>query len=258
MSHVLLTNLLIVTAMMFAVWLMSLQRRDVSIVDLFWGIGFVIVAWTSWWQAGQSSLWTALPVGMTTLWGLRLSGYLTWRNWGKPEDYRYASLRQRFGVAFPLLSLPIVFLLQAVLIWVVSLPVQLAVFDADETAEFAWVLCGIAAWGAGLFFETVGDIQLSRFKGDPRNQGKILDSGLWRYTRHPNYFGDFLVWWGLSFVAIGLGAAWWTLVGPVVMSVLLMRVSGVTLLESSLRERKPGYADYTRNTNAFFPWRPKS
>ncbi|QDT68499.1 hypothetical protein MalM25_14220 [Planctomycetes bacterium MalM25] len=250
-----LTNLAAVLLMHSVVWLVSLAKRDVSIVDLFWGIGFAVITWLSLLTTTPTPLgW--LLVGMVTVWAFRLSGYLTWRNWGEPEDKRYAAMRDRWGPSFPLASLLIVFVLQAVLTWIVALPLQTAILHGGPIS--GWALAGVVVYATGLFFESVGDYQLAHFKADPANRGRVLDSGLWRYTRHPNYFGDFLVWWGVYLVSVQAGFVWWTLIGPVVMSILLMKVSGVTLLEKSLGERLGAYGEYTRRTNAFFPWRPKA
>ena len=249
-----LSNLAAVLLMHSLVWLVSLAKRDVSIVDLFWGVGFALIAWLSGFAAAPTPLgW--LLIAMVTVWALRLSGYLTWRNWGEPEDRRYAAMRQNWGPIFPLASLLIVFVLQAVLTWIVALPVQTAILRGGEIGLFA--IAGLTIYLAGLFFESVGDYQLARFKADPANRGRVLDTGLWRYTRHPNYFGDFLVWWGIYLVSLQAGFVWWMLIGPVVMSILLMRVSGVTLLEKSLSQRLDAYGDYARRTNAFFPWPPR-
>lgn len=237
------------------VWLISLRTRDVSIVDICWGLGFVVIAWLSQrWIAGDS-LRAALVVAMVTLWGVRLAAYLAWRNWGQGEDYRYQAMRRHHGERFGLISLGTVFGLQAVLMWIVSLPVQAAI-AAPPSPLGLWDLLGLGLWAVGMFFETVGDVQLARFKADPANRGQVMDRGLWAWTRHPNYFGDFCVWWGLGCVALAIGATW-TLVGPLLMSVLLMRVSGAALLERGLQKTKPGYADYIARTPAFFP-RPPS
>ena len=198
-----------------------------------------------------------LPV-LVTIWGLRLSIYLGRRNRGKREDFRYRAMRERFGAAFPVVSLGVLFLLQAGLAWIVSLPVQAGIQGSvGESWRSLFVVAGTVLWGIGLAFETVGDVQLARFKRDVESKGRVLDRGLWRYTRHPNYFGDFLVWWGLFVIAAATGA-WWTFVGPIVMSVLLIRVSGAGLLERTIGERRPGYADYVRRTSGFFPRPPKA
>ncbi len=257
MTGILLTNAGVIAVLMAALWGLSLVLRDASIMDPFWGLGFTIVGWTSAVVTGSLGTEGAVLVALTTVWGLRLAGYLSWRSLGKGEDFRYRAMRKRWGERFPLVSLGTVFLLQGALLWVVSLPVQLGQ-DPGPGEGLGWLAgAGIAAWAVGLFFETVGDAQLARFKADATNEGRVLDSGLWRYTRHPNYFGDFCVWWGLFLVALALGAPWWTATGPALMSVLLLRVSGVALLERSLSRRKPGYEEYVRRTSAFFPRPPK-
>ncbi|WP_428264236.1 DUF1295 domain-containing protein [Haliangium sp.] len=249
-------------AIMALLWLLSLPLRNASIVDIFWGVGFVVVAWLSYVYAGRNGATPSLLLPlMTTAWGLRLAGYLAWRNLGKGEDYRYRSMRKHIGPRFWWVSLFSVFALQGVLIGVVSLPIQAGLL-APAGDGVSW-LCGagIAAWLVGVGFETVGDLQLARFKADPANRGQVMDRGLWRYTRHPNYFGDFMVWWGLYLVAVSdidrLLSIGWTAIGPAIMSVLLLRVSGVTLLEKTITDRRPGYADYIRRTSAFFPRPPK-
>ncbi len=240
---------------MIIVWLESLRRKDASIVDLVWGFGFAVVAWTAYFSAEETESSRLLLPILTSIWGLRLSAYLAWRNHGRPEDYRYQAMRKKWGDAFPIASLLTVFVVQGVVMWVVSLPVQIGTTSPNHVVSWS-VVIGIAIWAIGLFFESVGDWQLARFKSDPGNAGRVLDTGLWRFTRHPNYFGDFVVWWGIYFVAVALSGVWWTAIGPIVMSIFLMRISGVTLLEKSLRKTKPDYADYEQRTNAFFPGIP--
>ncbi|MFO0756209.1 MAG: DUF1295 domain-containing protein [Byssovorax sp.] len=246
---------LAIGAALFLLWLLSLRLRDSSIVDIFWGLGFAIIAWVTLLTRGGAPPRSRLAVGLTTLWGLRLASYLAWRNIGKGEDPRYVAMRRHHGDRWPLRSLFIVFGLQGVLMWIVSLPVQAAVRAPEPAALGPLDMAGAALVIVGVLFEGVGDLQLARFKGDPQNRGKVMDRGLWRYTRHPNYFGDFVVWWGLFAIAAAAGA-WWTAIGPLLMSVLLLRVSGVTLLEKSMRAR-PGYEAYVRRTSAFFPWPPR-
>jgi len=242
---------------MLGLWLASLYLRDASIVDIAWGAGFVFVAWAVFLRTNHRAPhhW-ALPVG-TTIWGLRLSAWLGWRNHGQGEDYRYQAMRRYWGERFPVVSLFTVFVLQGTIMWVVSLPLQIAIATPDQWWPVLAIVGGLI-WSAGMFFETVADFQLARFRADPANQGQVLDYGLWRYTRHPNYFGDFLVWWGLFLVAMSQSTAWWTVIGPALMSFFLMKVSGVPLLEKSLRKTKPEYASYACKTNAFFPGRPAS
>ena len=255
---VLLVNAGVIAGLMLGLWLVSLALRDASIVDIFWGAGFVVVAWTTRLVADGSDARGWLLVALTTVWGVRLAGYLAWRNLGKGEDFRYQAMRRRHGSRFPLVSLYLVFGLQGVLMWVVSLPVQVGQVPASPDGLIWLDFVGIAFWAIGIFFETVGDLQLARFKKDPAAKGKVMDRGLWRYTRHPNYFGDFMVWWGLFLVALATGDAWWTVIGPIVMSVLLIRVSGAALLEKSLKKRRAGYDEYVRRTSAFFPRPPRA
>ena len=249
-----------VAALMVGTWLVSLVLRNASIVDITWGLGFVVVAWVSALRADAASGAASLMVAMVTVWGLRLGVYLFWRNHGNGEDYRYVAMRRRWGKRFWLISLATVFVLQGALMWIVSLPVQVAhVGDARDGALAGVALViGLALYAIGLLFEVVGDAQLARFKADPTNEGKVMRSGLWRYTRHPNYFGDACVWWGVGIVAQAVTGTWWALLGPLVMNILLLRVSGVALLERSLRKRKPDYAEYVRTTSAFVPRPPRS
>lgn len=254
-SQLLLFNGFVVAAALTALWLISLLLRDASIVDPFWGTGFVIVGWISFGTAAGDSFRGWLLPTLTTLWGLRLSLYLAWRNFGRGEDYRYRAMRERFGLRFWWISLFVVFWLQAAIQWVVALPVQLGGINAPPPNGLDGI--GVSLFCLGWLFETIGDWQLARFKSDPANKGRVMDRGLWRYTRHPNYFGDFLVWWGLFVIALAGQGPWWMVASPLMMSLLLLRVSGVTLLEKSLANAKPAYADYVRRTNAFFPWFPR-
>lgn len=232
-------------------WLLSLKLRDASIVDIFWGTGYVLVAALGLWRSGGESPRTTVFLGLAIVWGLRLSVYLGWRNIGRGEDPRYVALRAKYGANFPLLSLPLVFIFQGVLIWVISMPLQVPA----EEGRRGWTVVetvGVVLWVIGFVFETVGDWQLARFRSRPENRGRVLDRGLWALTRHPNYFGDAMVWWGLSLPAVA-GGAWWTAIGPALMTWLLMRFSGVPLLERSLVASRPGYQEYMKRTNAFFP-----
>jgi steroid 5-alpha reductase family enzyme len=219
-------------ALVLAAWALSVRLRDVSIVDVVWGLGFVCVAWVAFATGDGDSGRRALLAMLVTVWGLRLAGYIGWRKLRHPgEDPRYGAWRERHGDRFWLVSLVTVFLFQGLLVWIVSLPVQAAA-NADGGLGVLDAL-GVALWAVGLFFEAVGDAQMARFKADTRNRGTVMDRGLWRYTRHPNYFGDFCVWWGIALIALSAGA-WWTLVGPAVMTLLLTRVSGKDHLERSL------------------------
>lgn len=242
---------------MCLLWLLSLWLRNASIVDPFWGTGFVLLAWWSGLQYPAIGPRALLMCGLVTVWGLRLSLYLLWRNAGHGEDYRYASMRRQHGPRFWWISLGTVFLLQGGILWLVALPILMTTAPTAQSAWNVWDLAGVFLWGLGLTFEVVGDWQLAAFQSDPGNRGQVLRRGLWRYTRHPNYFGDFCVWWGLYLIAVA-GGAWWTLFSPLLMSILLMRISGVTLLEATIEERRPDYAAYRRSTNAFFPGWPRT
>jgi steroid 5-alpha reductase family enzyme len=258
LAGVLIASAIAVAALMLTTWVISVVVRDASIVDLIWGLGFVVVAWVAHVVGDGVTSRSTLIAVLVTIWGLRLSGYLTWRNVGKGEDRRYQAMRKRWGDRFWLISLGTVFVAQGLLMWIVSLPVQLAAHAAEPTnlGLLAWV--GVAVWLVGFVFESVGDLQLARFKADPANEGRVMDRGLWRYTRHPNYFGDFCVWWGIFLVAAETGPARWGVVGPLVMSALLMRYSGVGMLEKTIGKRRPGYADYVRRTSTFFPLPPRA
>ena len=245
--------LLLLVAVVF--WLVSLWRNDVSIVDSLWSLMFLVVALAYAAMRGDGGPREVLVLALVAVWALRLSAYISWRNHGQPEDYRYQEIRANNEPGFRFKSFYIVFVLQAVLAWVISLPLAGAI-SGQSTIGFL-DYAGVALFLVGLFFEAIGDLQLSRFRKDPGNAGKVLDKGLWRYTRHPNYFGNFTIWWGFYLVALSAGA-WWTVVSPLLMTFLLLKVSGVALLEKDIGERRPRYQQYIRRTNAFFPGLPRS
>jgi steroid 5-alpha reductase family enzyme len=254
--EILLANLAVLAVAIASLWAASVPLRDASIADVFWGFGFVLVAWTSWIAADASSVRVLLLVALVTVWGMRLAIYLLWRRWGEREDRRYAAMRARNAPHFWWSSFFSVFVLQGLLIGFVSLPVQAAAWR-DVRSPWTWFDgLGVALWLTGFCFEAVGDWQLARFKAHPANNGRVLDQGLWHYTRHPNYFGDFCVWWGIYLIAAAGGAAA-TIASPAVMSLLLLRVSGVALLERTIADRRPEYAEYKRRVNAFFPGPPR-
>ena len=249
---VILVNLGVVLTLVTLLWLASVRLEDSSIVDPFWGFGFVVVAWSTGLLAPSQHARGWLLVALVSIWGLRLSGYLFIRNRGKGEDRRYQAMRNKHGARFWWVSLFTVFLLQGVIMWIVSLTFQAGIVSGQEK-PLGWIdWLGAIVWAIGLFFEAVGDGQMAIFKSDPDNKGQVMDRGLWRYTRHPNYFGDFCVWWGLYLIALA-GGGWWTVFCPLLMSFLLLKVSGVTLLEKDIGDRRPGYREYVLRTNAFFP-----
>ena len=256
MSHAMLVSALAIVVLMLSTWVLSIILKNASIVDIVWGLGFVMVAWVVRLSTDANNARQWLLVAMVTVWGLRLAGYLFWRNHGNGEDFRYRAMRKHYGPRFGLISLVTVFALQGALMFVVSLSVQLG--QADATPNIGVIAyIGVALWLVGLFFEAVGDAQLARFKSDPANQGMVMRTGLWRYTRHPNYFGDSCVWWGIGLVAAETGSAAWGLIGSLVMTILVRRVSGVPMLEKTMGKRRPGYAEYVATTSPFFPRPPK-
>jgi steroid 5-alpha reductase family enzyme len=246
-----------IAVLMVTTWLVSVVRRDASIVDIVWGFGFVAVSWVLVASLEADRPRQFLLAALTSIWGLRLAGYLARRNLGKGEDFRYQAMRRRWGARFPVISLVTVFGLQGAIMWIVSLPLQYGSADADPGIGPVAVM-GIMVWLVGFLFETVGDAQLARFKADPANAGKVMDRGLWSLTRHPNYFGDSMVWWGIGIVAAETGSGVIGLAGPLVMMFFLMRVSGVPMLERSLMKRREGYAEYAARTSAFFPRPPRA
>jgi steroid 5-alpha reductase family enzyme len=238
-------------------WLISLWRRDASVVDPFWGPGFVMIAAVAFWLGSGYQPRRALITAMVAIWGIRLGLHLLARNLREGEDRRYAAMREHWGDAFPWVSLGSVFLLQGMLMWLISLPIQAVATAPGPRALTAFDLIGGVAWGTGMLFEAVGDEQLRRFKADPANRGRVLDSGLWAYTRHPNYFGDALVWWGIFAVAAGVPGGWWTVFSPLMMTFFLLKVSGVAMLERDIADRRPAYREYVERTSAFLPRPPK-
>ncbi|MDX1604888.1 MAG: DUF1295 domain-containing protein [Candidatus Competibacterales bacterium] len=240
--------------LMVLAWLLSLARQDAGIVDSFWSLAFLLAAGVYHQTLAEPGPRATLVLILVAIWALRLSGHITWRNWGEPEDRRYQAIRERNEPGFAFKSLYLVFGLQGVLAWIISLPLLVAMAGS---APLGWLDgLGVALWVVGLVFEAGGDWQLARFKADPANKGRVMDRGFWRYTRHPNYFGDFCVWWGFYLLALAAGG-WWSIVAPLLMSFFLLKVSGVALLESDIGERRPAYRDYIRRTNAFFPGPPR-
>jgi steroid 5-alpha reductase family enzyme len=235
-------------------WIVATARRNVGLVDILWSLFFLAAALVFIERAPELGTRAWIVVALVAAWSLRLAGYLALRNWSAPEDHRYRAIRARNEPGFAWKSVYLVFLLQAVLAWLVAAPLAGAI--APGPAPGLLDAAGAALAASGLGFEAIADAQLARFKADPAHRGQVMDRGLWRYSRHPNYFGEFCVWWGFGLLALGAGA-WWTLFGPLLMTVLLLKVSGVALLERDIGERRPGYREYAQRTNAFFPGPPK-
>ena len=244
-----------VLVLVLGTWLVGKAIGRFNVIDVAWGLGFVVVAWVAFVLSvghGDDTRRLLMAV-LVTVWGCRLAGYIAWRSRGKGEDPRYADMFE--GHADPARRALGIFLTQAVAIWFVSLPVQVAMFERDEPG---WLLyLGTAVWAIGFFFESVGDWQLSRFRANPANQGQVMNRGLWRYTRHPNYFGDACAWWGIWLIAAQQWMGAITILSPVLMTWTLTRKTGKPLLEQGMAERRPGYADYVNRTSGFFPLPPK-
>ena len=231
-------------------WLFSVAKRNVSFVDSLWSLFFLIAAGVFFTAAAPISARGMLVLALVTIWSLRLSIYITTRNWGEEEDYRYQTIRANNEPGFAFKSLYIVFGLQGLLAWLIALPLLPAITAQAELTA----LDALAAllWLVGFVFEAGGDYQLAKFKRNPDNKGRVLNSGLWGLTRHPNYFGDFCIWWAYYLFAVAAGG-WWSIASPILMSFLLLKVSGVAMLEKTITSRRPEYAEYIQNTNAFFP-----
>lgn len=257
MIELLTSGLIAILGYMVVLWLVSLALKDASIVDIFWGPGFALAGWVYFILTPDSYLPRKLLVAaLVTIWGLRLGMHIGMRNLGKGEDYRYQTWRREAGAKWWWYSFFKVFLLQGVLMWLISSPLAVAQIAATPNLTL-FDVAGVVLWLTGFLFEAIGDWQLRRFKADSANKGKVMRTGLWQYTRHPNYFGDALLWWGyfafaLNLLPLGLV----TVYSPILMTTLLMRVSGVALLEQNLKKTKPEYADYIESTNAFFPGLP--
>jgi len=251
--HLALRGLALCAGLALLTWLASVARRDASLVDRTWslmiaGAALVYAAFAGWSGPRPIAL-----LAVVLAWGLRLCAYITARNWGHGEDRRYQAIRARNEPHFALKSLVLVFALQAVLAWIVSMPVLAALVGGRPFG--ALDAAGIVVALAGFLFEAIGDAQMASFRADATNRARVMDRGLWRYTRHPNYFGEACFWWGVWLVALGAAGAssLWTVVSPLLVTTLLLKVSGVVLLEKDIGERRPAYRDYVARTSAFVP-----
>jgi len=249
-----LAGLVPIAVLMVLAWLLSLRLRNVSIVDALWSVMFLLSAACYALLGEAHSARALLLLVLLTLWAARLAIYIGWRNHGHGEDRRYQQIRSRNNPGFEWKSLYLVFGVQALLAWIISLPLLAALHSSAPLGLLDGA--GVLLWATGFIFEAVGDAQLARFKADPAHRGQVMDRGLWRYTRHPNYFGEFCLWWGFYLIALSAGG-WWSLAAPLLMSLLLLKVSGVTLLEQDIAERRPGYKEYVLRTSAFVPRRPR-
>jgi steroid 5-alpha reductase family enzyme len=257
-------NFAILVTIIVALWWLATRIRDASFIDAFWAFGMVILALASWLHSGPPTPRGNILLGLVTLWGVRLSLHLFFRWRAVGEDPRYKLIigraMEKKGWSWNKTALIMVFAMQAPLLFITCLPAQIGIIASGGSDAIGWLAyAGIVAALTGIAFETIGDAQLKRFKNDPANAGKVLDSGLWRYTRHPNYFGDFATWWGIWLVAAdtGMGVALASVIGPIFLSFTLMKWSGGPMLERGMRKTRPLYADYVAKTSAFFPWPPK-
>lgn len=258
MISIFLTAGAVIFALMLVLWLVSLLLRNSSIVDIFWGFGFVLSAWVYYYLTPDGFIIRKLLIaGLATIWGLRLTIHVLTRNWGKPEDFRYQKWRNESGKVWWIKSLFQVFILQGFLMWIISTPLLAAQYSNLPASLTLFDYLAVIIWIIGFYFETVGDLQLTKFRSNPANKGKILNTGVWHYTRHPNYFGDSAQWWGYYLFALAAGG-WWTIFSPIIMTLFLVKVSGVALLEKTMKDTKPGYREYMENTSAFIPWIPKN
>ena len=248
-----LTALPVLLVLILPIWIASVIKRDVSIVDSTWSMMFLAMAFTYTspaWLDGELSARATLLLLMVSAWALRLSVYISWRNHGKGEDRRYQAIRRKHEPGFAFKSLYLVFGLQALLAWFISLPLLATATGSSQIGALDMIAALV--WLIGFGFETVADTQLAAFRANPENRDKVLESGLWRYSRHPNYFGECTLWWGFYLLAVAAGG-WWTFPAPLLMTFLLLRVSGVALLERDISDRRSTYPDYARQTNAFVP-----
>ena len=246
----------VIMVLMTLLWLVSVYLKNASIVDPFWGFGFVVAAVYYFIQTGEMDERKILILVLVAIWGLRLSVYLFWRNAGKGEDYRYKEFRKNYGAhRYWWVSFFQVFLLQGILLWLISAPLLGAMYDAGANPLNIIDFAAIIFWLIGFTFEAGGDFQLAKFKSNPQNKGKVLNTGFWKYTRHPNYFGDSTVWWAFGLFSVAAGS-YLPILSSVLMMALIIKVSGVALLEKSLAGKKPEYRDYIMKTSAFFPWFP--
>jgi steroid 5-alpha reductase family enzyme len=247
----------IILILVTLLWIWSVFIKNVSIVDIFWGLGFVVVNTFYVFMSGELNARKIVILTLVCIWGFRLAIYLAIRNIGKGEDFRYQEFRQNYGPKrYWWFSYFQTFLLQGILIMIISLPLLGINYNNSNGNLEILDYLGIIIWIIGFTFETVGDFQLSNFKRDPKNKGKILHTGLWKYTRHPNYFGDSAVWWAYGIFSIAAGS-YWQAIGAVIMTLLILKISGVSLLEKTLKETKPQYKEYIQKTSSFIPWFPK-
>jgi steroid 5-alpha reductase family enzyme len=250
-----LWGLVFVAGSAVLLWLLSLRIRDASIIDIFWGPGIAGVVDIAAILGQASGPRVSATLFLVNLWAVRLATHIFARHDG--EDDRYAAMRRQYGTRWWLWSLVQVFLLQAILIWFIAAPLVAAVLSGRGTIGVMDYL-GIGVAASGLICEALADFQLARFRADPANKGKVMDRGLWSWSRHPNYFGEAMMWWGFFLIGYSASHAWWLALSPLMVTFLLLKVSGVALMEEKIEDRRPAYADYKRRVSAFIPMPPKN
>ena len=253
-THNIFASATAVGVCVFILWLISLKMKDASIADIWWGPGFAVIAATGWFTTTPNATRYGLVTFVVTAWALRLGIHLGRRNLGHAEDRRYQAMRAQ-SPNFWLVSLFKVFVFQGSIQILVAFPIFAAAHA--QSALNAWDLIGATVALAGVMIEALADHQLTQFKASSDSQGKVMDQGLWGYSRHPNYFGNAVLWIGLGIIGIASGGPWWSLIGPTLMIFLLLKVSGVSMLESTITNRRPGYQQYIEEVSAFIPWPPK-
>lgn len=254
MNYFLILGIILLIYMSFWFVISILKKRN-DIADVAWGLGFVLLAWISYLISVDFNLRGLLVGVLVTIWGLRLAWHIYMRNKGKTEDYRYLAWRKQWGKYFFIRSYFQVYILQGIFLFLIILPV---IFINKNTSQGINILdiMGVLVWLVGFFFEAIGDAQLSRFIKDPNNKGKLMQSGLWQYTRHPNYFGEVTGWWGIWLIALSVSYGWLSIIGPLTITILILKVSGIPLLEKKMEEN-PEFTEYKKRTSVFFPLLPK-
>lgn len=250
-----ITLALVLLAYMTLWFVVSIVKKRNDVADVAWGLGFVLLAWVSYFLGESDNLRSLIVVALVTVWGVRLASHIARRHRGRPEDFRYAKWRTEWGRWFLLRSYGQVYLLQGTLLFLVVCPVLIMNSQSGQGWGYLDTL-GLLIWGIGFFFESVGDAQLARFIQNPENKGRIMQSGLWRYTRHPNYFGEVTQWWGIWLMALAVPGGLVGIIGPLTITFLILKVSGVPLLEQKMAEH-PDFAEYRRRTSMFVPLPPR-
>lgn len=251
---VVLINFLSILGFMTFVWIISIILKNSSIVDFFWGLGFIMVSVVSIFLSQIVCLKNYLVLIMVSLWGSRLAIHILIRNWGKGEDYRYQNFRKKAGKNWWIISLFKVFMLQGAILFIISLGIQYINLSLNNLNISIINIIGIFIFLTGFLCESISDIQLYRFVNTKDNNGKVINKGLWKYSRHPNYFGESLIWWGIFFFAIISFESLILIISPLLITFLIYKVSGVKMLEKDLVKQIPGYKNYMDTTSAFIPW----